>query len=140
MHMTSIKQPLFSLQVRTKIFSLPNSFTTERLKCHPKYQFPPGRNITYSKSHWSTEETMLQHVNSIILPYISSTRKVIDQKVAATVVIMDNFWEQLLQDIVKCSLLCITLVTDCCTKAVMSFDLNQLFVNVFGIICINRDR
>ena len=37
-------------------------------RCHPKYTFPPGWHITHSPKHWSTEETMIQYVDLVILP------------------------------------------------------------------------
>ena len=60
--------------------------TTER--CHPRFKFPPGWHVTYSKNHWSTEKTMLEYVDNIIVPYISANRESDDQ---SALVIMDNF-------------------------------------------------
>ena len=47
--------------------------TTER--CHPRFKFPPGWHVTHSKNHWSTEKTMLEYVDNIIVPYISANRE-----------------------------------------------------------------
>ena len=41
-------------------------------RCHPKYQFPPDWNITHSPKHWSNEETMIEYVEEIIIPYIKT--------------------------------------------------------------------
>ena len=68
-------------------------------RCHPKHHFPSAWNITHSKNHWSTEETMLQYLDAIILPYIRSMRKLINQEDAAGLVIMDNFRGQVTESI-----------------------------------------
>lgn len=43
--------------------------------CHPKITFPPNWNITHSESHWSTEDTMLEYLDNVIIPYVTETRK-----------------------------------------------------------------
>ena len=59
-------------------------------RCHPHFQFPPGWDITHSPKHWSTEETMVQYVTNIIIPYVEATRELINDMKPA-LVIMDNF-------------------------------------------------
>ena len=39
-------------------------------RCHPRFEFPPGWHITHSPKHWSTEQTMVEYVEHIILPYV----------------------------------------------------------------------
>ena len=46
--------------------------------CHAKVTFPEKWHITHSESHWSTEKTMLEYVESIIIPYVTSTRLAFD--------------------------------------------------------------
>ena len=36
--------------------------------CHPKFKFPLDWHITQSPKHWSTEETMIEYINNIIVP------------------------------------------------------------------------
>ena len=60
--------------------------TTSR--CHPCFKLPAGWNVTHSKNHWSTEKTMIEYINNIIVPYIDANRN--DDNTAA-LVIMDNF-------------------------------------------------
>ena len=43
--------------------------------CHPKVTFPAPWNITHRESHWSTEETMLEYVDQVLVPYVSHTRQ-----------------------------------------------------------------
>ena len=70
--------------------------TTKR--CHPHFKFPPGWHVTHSKNHWSTEKTMLEYVDNIIVPYISPNRESDDQ---SALVIMDNFKGQVAPSIVS---------------------------------------
>lgn len=63
-------------------------------RCHPNYQFPPEWHITHSQKHWSNETTMMQYIEKIILPYIRSTRAVLEDD-APALIIMDNFKGQI---------------------------------------------
>jgi hypothetical protein len=67
-------------------------------RCHPHFVFPSGWHITHSPKHWSTEETMLQYVDHIIVPYVRTVReKVGDDK--AALVIIDNFKGQVTESV-----------------------------------------
>ena len=46
---------------------------TER--CHPSVCFPDGWNITHSPNHWSTQETMMEFLDKILIPYVQQTRE-----------------------------------------------------------------
>ena len=70
-------------------------------RCHPKFKFPPEWHITHSQKHWSNEETMIQHVDNIILPYVERTREMLDREEAPALVIMDNFKGQITAKINK---------------------------------------
>ena len=59
-------------------------------RCHPHFTFPPGWHVTHSPKHWSTEETMVQYVEHIIVPYTDKVRDSLGEETAA-LVIMDNF-------------------------------------------------
>ena len=37
--------------------------------CHAKITFPSDWNVTHSDSHWSTESTMLEFLDCVIVPY-----------------------------------------------------------------------
>ena len=43
--------------------------------CHPMVTFPSSWNITHSESHWSPEETMLEYIDQVLVPYVSHTRQ-----------------------------------------------------------------
>lgn len=62
---------------------------TER--CHPQFQFPLDWNVTHSPKHWSTEDTMIEYISEIIVPFVESVRSRLNEESAAAVVIMDNF-------------------------------------------------
>ena len=46
---------------------------TER--CHPTTSFPDGWNITHSANHCSTEQTMMEFLDKILVPYVKQTRE-----------------------------------------------------------------
>ena len=60
--------------------------------CHPPFDFPfpDGWHITHSLRHWSTEETMIQYIEEIVIPYVKRQREAFDDTTTA-LVIMDNF-------------------------------------------------
>ena len=65
-------------------------YTGKTDRCHPRYPFPPEWNVTHSHNHWSNEDTMVQYVDNIILPYVEKVREKVGAEKAA-LVIMDNF-------------------------------------------------
>ena len=50
-------------------------------RCHPHYQFPLSWDITHSSNHWSTETTMIQYVQNIIIPYVCNVREVLREDI-----------------------------------------------------------
>ena len=66
---------------------------TER--CHPKFKFPPEWHITHTPKHWSNEETMLQYIERIIVPYVERIREDSYNEETPALVIMDNFKGQI---------------------------------------------
>ena len=69
-------------------------------RCHPHFEFPPQWDITHSPKHWSTEETMLQYVRLIIVPFVEQIRDFLGEEKSA-VVIMDNFKGQVTEKMVE---------------------------------------
>ena len=63
--------------------------------CHPHYRFPSGWDITHSKKHWSNEETMIQYVENVIIPYVERTRELSFEEDTPALVIIDNFKGQM---------------------------------------------
>ena len=69
-------------------------------RCHPRYEFPSDWNITHSPKYWSTEDTTLQYIDNIILPYVAKVRDDVGADTAA-LVIMDNFKGQTTQQVIQ---------------------------------------
>ena len=44
-------------------------------RCHADAPVPPGWNVTHSASHWSTTETMVEHVDAVLAPYMKEQRQ-----------------------------------------------------------------
>ena len=44
-------------------------------KYHQKYDFPSDWQVTHTPKHWSNEDTMLQYLNEVIVPFVKGTRK-----------------------------------------------------------------
>ena len=65
-------------------------------RCHPKYEFPLDWHITHSPNHWSNEDTMIQYVENIIVPFVNRTRDLLGEEKSA-LIIMDNFKGQVTQ-------------------------------------------
>lgn len=63
--------------------------------CHPKFRFPEWWYITHSPKWWSNEETMLQYIAHIILPYIHRVREMLGDGNMSALILMDNFKGQI---------------------------------------------
>ena len=44
-------------------------------RCHPNVTVPNGWHLTHSPSHWSTAETMLEYVDTVLAPYMTKQRE-----------------------------------------------------------------
>lgn len=60
-------------------------------RCHPQFRFPLDWHVTHSPKHWSTEQTMLEYITEIIVPYVEMTRESLGDPEQAALVTMDNF-------------------------------------------------
>ena len=65
-------------------------------RCHPHFTFPPEWHITHSPRRWSTEQTMVEYLEHIIVPYIDKVRESFAEETPA-LVIMDNFKGQVME-------------------------------------------
>ena len=43
--------------------------------CHGKVTFPEDWNVTHSDTHWSTESTMVEYIDKVLVPYVTQTRQ-----------------------------------------------------------------
>ena len=76
-------------------------YASKTCRCHPKFKFPPEWHITHSQKHWSNEETMIQYVDNIILPYVERTKEILNKGEASALVIMDSLKGQITEKIDK---------------------------------------
>ena len=61
-------------------------------RCHPKFSFPSDWQVTDSPRHWSNEDTMVEYINHIIIPYVEKKRDFYGySEDTPALVIMDNF-------------------------------------------------
>ena len=44
-------------------------------RCHPPFEFPMDWLISHSPNHWSNEETMLQYLRKVIVPFVDRVRQ-----------------------------------------------------------------
>ena len=67
--------------------------------CHPiGTEFPEGFNITHTKNHWSNEDKVIEHLESIIFPFAKSNRAELDlEKEQKCMLIFDVFKAQCTQ-------------------------------------------
>ena len=68
-------------------------------RCHSPFDFQDGWHVTHSPRHWSTEETMVQYIEEIILPYVQRQRDALEDTSTAALVIIDNFKGQITDSI-----------------------------------------
>ena len=47
-------------------------------KYHPKISFPDDWLISHRFNHWSNEETMLQYIRGIMVPFADNTRQCLE--------------------------------------------------------------
>ena len=64
-------------------------------RCHPVYDFPDDWCVTHSENHWSNEETKVQYIQDIIVPYVTSVQEMLGKN------IVDNFRGQLTGGVVE---------------------------------------
>ena len=89
----------------------------------PKVDFPDGWHVTYRANHWSTEETMLQYVDHVIVHYVKNNRESSEQKAIA---IFDVFQAQRCQSVLgklTDNNIQVVFVPACCTDKLQPLDL-----------------
>ena len=72
-------------------------------RCHPPVSFLDKWNVTHSVNHWSTEETMLEYLDKILVPYAVETQKRMElAQDFPAVAIMDVFAAHRCQTVLDC--------------------------------------
>lgn len=67
----------------------------------PVYDFPDNWCVTHSENHWSNEETMIEYIQGIIVPYVEGVRQMLGKNDQAVLAIFDNFRGQLTENVVE---------------------------------------
>ena len=57
--------------------------------CHPHFQFPAGWHVSHLHNQWSSETTMIEYIENVIIPSVENVRKLGDEK--SVLAIIDNF-------------------------------------------------
>ena len=70
-------------------------------RCHPSYVFPEEWNITHSSNHWSNEDTMVEYIQEVIVPYVECVREELNKPEQAALAIFDNFKGQLTEKVLQ---------------------------------------
>ena len=71
-------------------------------KCHPSIEFPNGWYVTHTANHWCNEETMIEYIKSVIVPYMDDTRERLGLSPAhIRLVILDHFKGQSTQKVLN---------------------------------------
>ena len=71
-------------------------------KCHPSIEFPKGWHVTHTTNHWCNEETMIEYIKSVIVPYMDDTRERLGLSPMHTgLVILDHFKGQTTQKVLN---------------------------------------
>ena len=71
-------------------------------RCHPPYDFPGNWVISHSPNHWSNEETMIEYITDVIVPYVEQKRDNHElNKDHAAVAIFDHFKAQITEKVTQ---------------------------------------
>ena len=65
-------------------------------RCHPLSDFPGNWVISHSPNHWSTEETMIEYITDVVVPFVEQKRDDLElNSDHAAVAIFNHFKGQL---------------------------------------------
>jgi len=71
-------------------------------RCHPTFDFPRDWLISHSPNHWSNENTMVEYIEEIIVPYVDRKRADLNLNFDyPAVAIFDNFKGQLTERVTQ---------------------------------------
>ena len=69
--------------------------------CHHVYDFPDNWRVTHSENHWSNEETMIEYIQGIIVPYVEGVRLMLGKNDRTALAIFNNFRGYLTENVVE---------------------------------------
>ena len=91
----------------------------------PMTKFPSGWDITYTKNHWANEETTIQYISNVLLPYVERKRH--ELHLSSKFVIYDKFKAQCTDSVIKVlqeNKIHILMVPPSCTDRLLPLDVS----------------
>ena len=65
----------FSISMSGNFLPIQLIYKGKTVRCHPRFNFPTEFHVTHNDNHWANEETSIQILKKIIIPYIEKTRE-----------------------------------------------------------------
>ena len=97
-------------------------------RCHTKFDFPKDWCITNSPKHWSNEDTMLQYIEEVIVPFVDKTKERLGfDSNQPSLAIFDHFKGQMTEKVYKTledHSIHSVLVPACCTAKLQPMDVS----------------
>lgn len=95
--------------------------------CHPKVNFPKDWNVTHTESHWSTDDSMIEYIEKIIIPYVENIRDNLpvsksDQKALAIFDVFKAHRSEKLLGLLKTNGIRVVFVPPSCTDKLQPLD------------------
>ena len=63
----------FSISMSGNFLPIQLIYKGKTVRCHPRFNFPTDFHVTHNDNHWANEETSIQILKKIIIPYIEKT-------------------------------------------------------------------
>ena len=76
-------------------------YTGLTARSQPTVQFPENFHVTQNAKHWSNEDTMIQFLENIILPYVEQRRTSLNKPDMPALLIFDCFKPHMVQSVVQ---------------------------------------
>ena len=76
-------------------------YTGLTARSQPTVQFPENFHVTQNAEHWSNEDTMIQFLENIILPYVEQRRTSLNKPDMPALLIFDCFKLHIVQSVVQ---------------------------------------
>ena len=98
-------------------------------RCLPKADFPEDWNVTYTESHWSNEDSMIEFIDKVLVPYVQQIRESlpltqVNQKAIAIFDVFKAHRSEKVQTHLKSKGILPQFVPACCTDKLQPLDLS----------------
>ena len=98
--------------------------------CLPKADFPEDWNVTYTESHWSNEDSMIEFIDKVLVSYVQQIReslpltRQVNQKAIAIFDVFKAHRSEKVQTHLKSKGILPQFVPACCTDKLQPVDLS----------------